>query len=59
MTEFPAYFYRTGAFGRPESRIFHSAADVPEGWVDSPAKLEKKSKKPAAKAKKKAKADAE
>lgn len=56
--EFPAYFYHTGPFGRPEGKVFDRAEDVPEGWVDSPAKLEKKTR-PLKKSKKKGKSDAE
>lgn len=45
MSDFPAFFYHTGQFGRMESRIFQCKEDVPNGWVDSPAKLEKKAAK--------------
>lgn len=51
MSDFPAFFYHIGKFGRVESRIFQSEKDVPPGWVDTPAKLEKKAAKPAKKAK--------
>lgn len=35
MAKFPACYYGPG----DKRKIFHSADDVPEGWVDHPSKL--------------------
>jgi len=38
----PTWMYRRGAFGRTESKLFPDESLIPDGWVDSPAKLVKK-----------------
>lgn len=39
----PTWMYRSGAFGKTESRCFDHPDDVPpdKGWVDSPARVQK------------------
>lgn len=41
MTDTRSWAYRIDEKGEVEGRIFASKPDIPEGWVDSPAKLKK------------------
>lgn len=41
MTDTRSWAYRIDENGEVEGRIFASKADIPEGWVDTPAKLKK------------------
>ncbi len=40
----PTCMYKNGPFGKPMSKVFDHPDDIPagEGWVDSPAKVEKR-----------------
>lgn len=39
MTDTRSWAYRIDEKGEVEGRIFASKSDIPEGWVDTPAKL--------------------
>lgn len=41
MTDTQIWAYRIDENGELEGRIFASKPDIPEGWVDTPAKLKK------------------
>lgn len=41
MEDTRSWAYRLDEKGEVESRIFASKPDIPEGWVDTPAKLKK------------------